>query len=40
LFKSAMSKAGFVTVMWEPMLKEPNGHVSDIYTAFAFRKKY
>jgi len=40
VFVKSMSDAGFITLKWEPMLKEPNGHVSDIYTTFVFRKKY
>jgi ubiquinone/menaquinone biosynthesis C-methylase UbiE len=39
-FLKAMSKAGFVTIVWDTMLDRPNGHVSDFYTKFVFRKKY
>ena len=36
--KHAMSFRGFDRVVWEPMLPVPNGHVSDLYSSFVFRK--
>ena len=29
---------GLELVRWEPMLLVPNGHVSDIYSRFVFKK--
>jgi SAM-dependent methyltransferase len=39
LFISSMSTYGFKMVVWEPMLKTPNGLVSDIYSQFVFVKQ-
>lgn len=36
--KHAMSFRGFERLVWEPMLPVPNGHVSDLYSAFVFQK--
>lgn len=34
----ALLSRGFKMLLWEPMLKRPNGLVSDIYTNFVFKK--
>jgi SAM-dependent methyltransferase len=34
----ALGAMGFDLVTWEPMLKRPNGLISDLYSRFAFRK--
>ena len=34
----ALARRGFQRVTWEPMLPVPNGHVSDLYSSFVFRK--
>lgn len=34
----ALGAAGFELLTWEPMLKRPNGLISDLYSRFAFRK--
>ena len=39
LFVSSMLENGFKMIMWEPMLKKPNGLVSDIYSQFVFVKQ-
>jgi SAM-dependent methyltransferase len=36
--KHALSLRGFERLVWEPMLPVPNGHVSDLYSAFVFKK--
>ena len=33
-------KPWFECIQWKPMLDEPNGLVSDIYSTFIFRRKY
>lgn len=39
VFRTKMTEAGFECLVWEPMLARPNGHVSDLYSKFVFRKK-
>lgn len=39
LFVNSMLANGFKQVLWEPMLKTPNGLVSDIYSQFVFVKQ-
>jgi len=34
----ALLSRGFKLLVWEPMLKHPNGLISDIYTNFVFKK--
>jgi SAM-dependent methyltransferase len=34
----ALTWSGFTRLVWEPMLPVPNGHVSDLYSSFVFRK--
>ena len=34
----ALATRGFQCLVWEPMLPVPNGHVSDLYSSFVFRK--
>ena len=34
----ALAMHGFTRLVWEPMLPMPNGHVSDLYSSFVFRK--
>jgi ubiquinone/menaquinone biosynthesis C-methylase UbiE len=34
----ALASRGFSRLVWEPMLPVPNGHVSDLYSAFVFKK--
>lgn len=34
-----LGRVGFELMTWEPMLKHPNGLVSDLYSKFVFRKK-
>lgn len=34
----ALEAAGFQKVLWEPMLPQPNGLVSDLYSKFVFKK--
>lgn len=34
-----LERVGFTLMTWEPMLKHPNGLVSDLYSKFVFRKK-
>lgn len=33
-----LAARGFRCLVWEPMLMQPNGHVSDLYSSFVFRK--
>lgn len=33
-----LKDAGFDLVVWEPMIKKPNGLISDLYSQFVFRK--
>jgi len=37
-FIADMIQLGFRLVVWEPMLKTPNGLVSDMYSKFVFVK--
>jgi len=37
-FHEALVARGFQRVVWEPMLKRPNGLVSDLYSKFVYRK--
>lgn len=39
LFLNSMQAHGFKMLVWEPMLKSPNGLVSDIYSQFVFIKQ-
>lgn len=39
LFLNSMKAYGFKMLLWEPMLKTPNGLVSDIYSQFVFVKQ-
>jgi SAM-dependent methyltransferase len=34
-----LKNVGFDLLIWEPMLSQPNGLVSDLYSKFVFRKK-
>ena len=34
----ALARRGFQCLTWEPMLMAPNGHVSDLYSTFVFKK--
>jgi len=34
-----LEKVGLDLLIWEPMLRTPNGLVSDLYSKFVFRKK-
>jgi SAM-dependent methyltransferase len=38
-FIDSMKSQGFRLLMWEPMLKTPNGLISDIYSQFVFVKQ-
>jgi SAM-dependent methyltransferase len=38
-FLESMKTQGFRLVLWEPMLKTPNGLISDIYSQFVFVKQ-
>jgi SAM-dependent methyltransferase len=39
LLTESLEKLGFELLMWEPMLNEPNGLISDLYSKFVFKKK-
>ena len=34
-----LKEIGFAMMVWEPMLRQPNGLISDLYSKFVFRKK-
>ena len=34
----SLTEKGFKKLVWEPMLPEPNGRISDIYSKFVFKK--
>jgi SAM-dependent methyltransferase len=34
-----LSNFGFELILWEPMLDQPNGLISDLYSKFVFKKK-
>lgn len=38
VLRQKLKEAGFELVVWEPMLSEPNGLVSDLYSKFVFKK--
>lgn len=38
--KHALSFRGLERLVWEPMIPVPNGHVSDLYSTFVFKKMY
>ncbi len=38
LLIEALVEKGFRKLVWEPMLREPNGMISDIYSKFVFKK--
>lgn len=38
VLRAKLADVGFECLVWEPMLKEPNGLVSDLYSKFVFRK--
>ena len=35
----SLKEIGFAMMVWEPMLRQPNGLISDLYSKFVFRKK-
>ena len=35
---TALKDVGFELLVWEPMLPEPNGLISDLYSKFVFKK--
>lgn len=39
LLVGRLQELGFELLVWEPMLDEPNGLISDLYSKFVFRKK-
>jgi hypothetical protein len=39
MFISSMTASGFRMIEWEPMLAQPNGLISDIYSKFVFVKQ-
>ena len=38
ILNSKLEAAGFERVLWAPMLDQPNGLISDLYSKFVFRK--
>jgi hypothetical protein len=38
ILTAALEAAGFQKVLWEPMLPQPNGLISDLYSKFVFKK--
>ena len=38
VFIPDMQNYGFELVTWEPMLRQPNGYISDLYSKFVFKK--
>ena len=34
-----LANFGFELILWEPMLDQPNGLISDVYSKFVFKKK-
>jgi len=37
-FVKALEDVGLSLIVWDPMISQPNGHISDLYSKFVFKK--